>query len=266
MKNSKSRFTLGFALGCAAITFSLAVCAQAQTVTYLAKFGGPNGWAPWGSVVQATDGNFYGTTSNGGNGHGNVFRMTPGGKITSIYNFCPQTCTDGEIPQTAPILGSDGNLYGVTVLGGDVTPTSYGQGVFYRLTLAGQLTVLHDFCSVDGCPDGATPTGIIQARDGNFYGTTNYGGTAGVGTIFKISPSGQFTMLYSFCSQANCATGAGTRYFRGWCRMPRGICLALLYMPLIPTIAGPSSRSLPPINSLSCTVSVSPAESLRVRG
>jgi uncharacterized repeat protein (TIGR03803 family) len=95
----------------------------------------------------------------------------------------------------------------VTVLGGDVTPTSYGQGVFYRLTLAGQLTVLHDFCSVDGCPDGATPTGIIQARDGNFYGTTNYGGTAGVGTIFKISPSGQFTMLYSFCSQANCVDG-----------------------------------------------------------
>ena len=105
----KSLLTVALALACAAITFSLAVRAQAQTVTYLTKFGGTNGSQPWGSVVQATDGNFYGTTAFGGNGHGNVFRMTPGGKVTSIYSFCPQTtCTDGEIPETAPILGSDG--------------------------------------------------------------------------------------------------------------------------------------------------------------
>jgi len=108
MKNSKSQFTLGLALACAAITFSLAVCAQAQTVTYLAKFGGNNGSEPFGSVVQATDGNFYGTTAFGGTGYGNVFRMTPSGKITSVYNFCSQaSCTDGSLPDTTPILGSD---------------------------------------------------------------------------------------------------------------------------------------------------------------
>jgi uncharacterized repeat protein (TIGR03803 family) len=198
---------LTFALACAAITFGLAVCAQAQTVTFLAKFGGTNGSQPWGSLVQATDGNFYGTTAFGGTGHGNVFRITPAGKVTSIYSFCPQTCTDGEIPETAPILGSDGNLYGVTVSGGNVSPTSDGSGVFYRMTLAGKITVLHNFCSKANCTDGATPRGIIQASDGNFYGATNYGGTAGFGTVFKIGSTGQLTVLHSACSQTNCSDG-----------------------------------------------------------
>jgi uncharacterized repeat protein (TIGR03803 family) len=210
----KSLLTVALALACAAITLSLAVRAQAQTVTFLAKFGGTNGSQPWGSVVQATDGNFYGTTAFGGNGHGNVFRITPSGKVTSIYSFCPQTtCTDGAIPETAPILGSDGNLYGVTISGGNVSPTSFGGGVLYRLTLAGKITVLHNFCSKTNCTDGSLPRGIIQASDGNFYGATNYGGTAGVGTVFKVSPSGQLTVLHSSCSQANCDDG-------GWLDFP----------------------------------------------
>src|SRR5216684_3711185 len=109
MKNSKSQFTLGLALTCAAITFSLAVCAQAQTVTYLA--------------------NFNGTTFNGGaHSQGNVFRMTPTGKLNSIYSFCSQpNCADGQRPESAPVLGSDGNLYGVTNSGG----SSANSGVVY---------------------------------------------------------------------------------------------------------------------------------------
>src|SRR5262249_9627490 len=204
MKKSLLKLALAFA----AFTLVLAVCAQAQTVTYPAKLNGTNGWQPWGSVVQATDGNFYGTTFFGGNGHGNVFRMTPSGKITSIYSFCPQTtCTDGQYPESAPILGSDGNLYGVTISGGNATSTSFGQGVFYRMTLAGKITILHKFCSAKNCTDGATPMGITLASDGNFYGATNYGGTASVGTLFKITPSGQFTLLHTACSQANCGDG-----------------------------------------------------------
>jgi uncharacterized repeat protein (TIGR03803 family) len=199
----KSLLTLAFA----AFTFSLAVRAQAQTVTYLAKFGGNNGSEPFGSVVQATDGNFYGTTALGGNGNGNVFRMTPGGKITSLYNFCSQTnCTDGSLPDTTPILGSDGNLYGVTLTGGHMGEKFGNNGVFYRLTLGGQLTVLHDFCLVDECPDGANPPGIMQASDGNFYGVA---ATNDHSIIFKITPSGKFTTIHTFCSQANCVDGDG---------------------------------------------------------
>jgi uncharacterized repeat protein (TIGR03803 family) len=209
-RNMKSkRYSLQFVSGLA-ITLTLAVCAQAQTVSYLAKFGGKNGWEPFGSVVQATDGNFYGTTALGGNGHGNIFRMTPTGEITSIYSFCSQTnCTDGATPDTTPILGSDGNLYGVTLAGGDILAGGGGNGVFYRLTLAGQFTVLHDFCTADGCPDGGNPPGIMQASDGNFYGVALTGTGSDAGLIFKISPSGKFTTIHTFCSQTNCVDGSG---------------------------------------------------------
>ncbi len=207
MKSSKLQFTLGLAVACAAITFSLAVCAQAQTLNYFADFNGANGWEPYGSVTQATDGNFYGTTSGGiygVYGNDNVFRMTPTGEITSIFNFGSKpNCTDGTSPRTAPILGSDGNLYGVTYGGGTVCG---GDGVVYKMKLNGEVTILHTFCFA--CLDGSGPNGIILASDGNFYGTTNYGGTAGVGTIFKITPAGKYTQLYSFCSQTNCADGS----------------------------------------------------------
>jgi uncharacterized repeat protein (TIGR03803 family) len=190
-----------------ALTLSLAVRARAQTLTYLADFDGTNGYQPFGSVTQATDGNFYGTTAFGGKGYGNVFRMTPSGEVTSLYNFCSRAnCTDGATPDTSPILGSDGNLYGVTLAGGHILAGGGGNGVFYRLTLAGQFTVLHDFCSSDGCPDGGNPPGIMQASDGNFYGVA---GTEGGGIIFKISPSGKFKTIYTFCSQTNCVDGSG---------------------------------------------------------
>ena len=94
----KSLLSNSVAFACAVLTFSLAV-AQAQTVTYLAKFGGTNGTQPFGGVVQATDGNFYGTTAFGGTGSGNVYRITPSGKVSSIYSFCSQAnCADGTNP------------------------------------------------------------------------------------------------------------------------------------------------------------------------
>jgi uncharacterized repeat protein (TIGR03803 family) len=205
----KLTLILAFALAFAAITFSLAVCAEAQTVTYLAKFGGTNGNQPYGGVVQATDGNFYGTTAFGGNGNGNVFRMTPSGKVTSIYSFCSQAnCADGQTPETAPILGSDGSLYGVTLTGGRGAEGA-GAGVFYKMTLSGKITILHVFCPGSTCgTEGILPHGITLASDGNFYGTTNYGGAAGVGAIFRLTPTGTYKTLYSFCSKTNCADGS----------------------------------------------------------
>ena len=209
MKNSKVLLTLGLALACAAFTLSLGGSAQAQTLSYLADFDGTNGFQPFGGVTQGTDGNFYGTTTNGGgHGYGNVYRITPSGEITSIYDFCKRpNCADGATPESAPVLGSDGNLYGTT------NGFAYGgYGTVYKMTLSGELTTLYTFCSLAECADGSLPNALMQASDGNFYGTTNRGGSSNAGTIFKVTPSGQFTSLYSFCSLANCADGNSPVY------------------------------------------------------
>lgn len=213
MKESLLTLTLAFA----AITFSLAVRAQAQTVTFLAQFNGENGNGPFGSVIQATDGNFYGTTAAGGaHDKGQVFRMTPSGKISTIYSFCSQSnCVDGALPSTAPILGSDGNLYGAVAYGGsDSAPNAQpGSGAIYKLTLGGQIEILYTFCSSGlPCVDGQSPNRITQASDGTFYGTTPVGGTLNEGTIFRITPGGQFKLLHTFCSQANCGDGQSPRF------------------------------------------------------
>jgi uncharacterized repeat protein (TIGR03803 family) len=162
MKPYRSRFTLGLALACAAIAFNLAVCAQAQNLTYLAQF---NGAYPYGSLVQATDGNFYSAANLGTYpASDGIFQITPNGKISSIYNFCSlPNCADGQYT-TAPIVGRDGNLYGVSSGGSDYTWT----GALYRLTLDGQLTTLYTFCPKANCVGSEIPNGIIQGSDGNF--------------------------------------------------------------------------------------------------
>lgn len=213
MNGSKSLLTLARALACAAITFGLAVCAQAQTLNYLAAFNGVNGLQP-STVIQATDGNFYGTTTYGqASEYGNVLKITPAGEISTLYNFCAKPhCTDGEWPETPPILGSDGNLYGVTSGGGSDLGNAGGWGTVYRLTLGGELTILHTFCTVDPCLDGQAPAGIMQAADGNLYGTTYSAGQFNAGTLFKITTKGEFTVLHAFCSFANCADGQWPAY------------------------------------------------------
>jgi uncharacterized repeat protein (TIGR03803 family) len=196
MNGSKFLFTLGLAVAYGAILVSLTVHVQAQDVTFLAQ-------ASATSLIQATDGNLYGTGGGGLHQRGQVFRMTPDGKLTTIYSFCSQpNCADGADPFSAPVLGSDGNLYGVIAAGGH-----NDSGAFYRVTLDGQFTKLYTFCSSPGCRDGVFPTGIIQASDGNFYGTTEVGGKFNDGTIFQISPTGQFKLLYTFCSQLHCTDG-----------------------------------------------------------
>jgi uncharacterized repeat protein (TIGR03803 family) len=194
----KSLFTLGFAIVCAAITFSLAVRAQAQIVKPIAAESSLG-------MIQATDGNFYGAGGTS-NFNGGIFRMTATGEISTVYNFCSQpNCADGTQPEP-PILGSDGTLYGVAKFGGNST----GSGTFYKLTLDGNLTILYTFCPNAGCADGQYPLGVVQASDGNFYGTTELGGAAGggSGTVFRITPTGDFNLMYTFCSLANCADGA----------------------------------------------------------
>src|SRR5580698_10565729 len=125
------------------ISFTAANC-LGQTYATPASFNGTNNDSPQASLVQGSDGNFYGTTKYGGGngpsvlGSGSIFKITPGGGITTLYMFPPST------------------------------PGSYPSGK------------------------------LVQAPSGNFYGTTEFGGTLGVGTVFEINPAGTLTTLYSF--------------------------------------------------------------------
>jgi uncharacterized repeat protein (TIGR03803 family) len=204
----------------ASILFSLwlaaAIGLRAQemvTFETLVNFDETNGDHPYAALVQGTDGNFYGTTygyeggSTCGNlGCGTVFRVTPEGSLTTLYSFCSETnCVDGSKPYAGLVLGTDGSFYGTTVLGGTSAACSGGCGTVFRIAPgAGTPTTLHSF----NLTDGAAPNGtLVQATDGNFYGTTAAGGTSnacntsaaiGCGTVFKITPQGGLTSLFSF--------------------------------------------------------------------
>src|ERR1035438_8758338 len=188
-----------------------AIALPAQTLTTLYTFcsqsGCTDGANPYAELVQATNGDLYGTTQGGGTnlGYGTVFKITPGGTLTTLYSFCSQTnCTDGARPYAGLVQAANGDLYGTTNGGG-----TNGLGTVFKITPGGTLTTLYSFCSQSGCTDGAVPdAGLVQAANGNFYGTTYYGGTNKRGTVFKITPGGTLTTLYSFCSQTNCTDGA----------------------------------------------------------
>ena len=167
---------------------------------------GPNSTAPFpNTLVQGTDGNFYGTTARGGsggctNGCGTLFKMTPSGSVSTLYTF---DSTNGEIPVASLLQGADGNFYGITVDGGTGSCTypfyhATGCGTVFKITPQGSLTTIYIFDVVHG----ASPTALIKSADGNFYGTTAAGGIADgsavYGSVFKITPAGALTTLYSF--------------------------------------------------------------------
>src|SRR6267378_1166542 len=157
--------------------------AQAQMrLDVLAAFGPAGPQNPQAPLIQGTDGNFYGTTSQGGASNaGTVFQLTPAGTLTVLYTFTGGT-TDGATPNAGLIQATDGNFYGTTVNGG-----AFSTGTVFQLTPAGTLTVLHEFA---GGTDGAAPVaGLIQAADGNFYGTTTQGGASNAGTVFQLTPA-----------------------------------------------------------------------------
>jgi uncharacterized repeat protein (TIGR03803 family) len=209
-----------------------------------------DGSGPYAGLVQATDGNLYGSTTGGGSssycggGCGTVFRASPQGAVTTLYNFCSQpNCADGTFPVAAMVQAADGNLYGttsstvfrITLTGKLATLFTFSRGILpvgliqaadgnfygvtdlegagggsvFKITPTGVLTTLYTFCAQTRCTDGSGPyAGVIQAFDGNFYGTTIFGGSNGAGTVFKITPQGALTTLYSFCSQPGCLDGS----------------------------------------------------------
>ena len=146
----------------------------------------------------------WSTYFGGTYGAGTVFKITSRGTMSTVYSFCPQNnCPDGGDPDAGLVQATDGNLYGTTVAGG-----AYNAGTIFKITLGGMLTTLYSFCSQSDCSDGEQPiAGLVQATDGNFYGTTHGGGANYLGTVFKITPGGTLTSLYSFCSQSGCADG-----------------------------------------------------------
>jgi uncharacterized repeat protein (TIGR03803 family) len=157
----------------------------AQTLTTMATFNGVNGAQPT-ALIQASDGNYYGTTEDGGSGYGTIFQLTAAGTLTTIYTFSPAAGNaqlpgpDGAAP-FALTQGADGNFYGSTSLGG-TNDLPYGGGTIFKITPAGVLTTLYSFTMSDGnSPSGS----LLQASDGNFYGITTEGGSGLLGTLFQ---------------------------------------------------------------------------------
>ena len=153
--------------------------------------GGNDGGEPLAGLVQGSDGNFYGTTSQGPGIYGTVFKISASGALTTLHSF---TGLDGNNPHAALVQGSDGNLYGTTEEGG--ASGIYAQGTVFKISTNGALTRLHSFTGGNG---GGNPwAGLVQGSDGSFYGTTISGGTSNYGTVFKINASGALTTLHSF--------------------------------------------------------------------
>jgi len=169
-----------------------------EAMLYSFPPGNAGGTIPSG-LTLGTDGNFYGTTMVGGlAGVGNVFLMTPAGIVTELYSFAGPP-NDGSRPRYGVIRDSQGNLFGTTEYGGPpcAISGSVGCGTVFRLSLDGTETILHSFAG--GTNDGAYPMGgLLEDAAGNLYGVARAGGSTGNGVVFKLSPDGTETVLYSF--------------------------------------------------------------------
>ena len=160
----------------------------------------PDGLSPQAALVQGTDGNYYGTTVSGGtpsdtnvSGHGTIFEMSPAGALLQSVTVHQSNGEPGD-PRAPLIQASNGNFYGTSYEGGGDT----NAGTVFEFTPAGVVTTLHSFVGGAGNTGDRPYDGLLEGSDGNFYGTTEYGGTAELGTVFKITPSGDYTVLVNF--------------------------------------------------------------------
>ncbi len=259
---------LGFsksALVAALLFVTAAIASSAQTFTTLVNFDGTNGASPQGFALAEKDGDLYGATEGGGQyGQGLLFKLTPTGTFTPLYNFCPESgCADGSGPgglllatngefygssfgggafgygtifeftgEGAPttihsfddtdgtgfiylMQGSGGFIYGMASYGGNLAECfAPGCGTVFRIALNGeQFTLLHTFCVLTGCPDGAIPyDALAQGTDGDYYGTTwGGGGRSDGGSVFRMTPRGKLSTIYRFCTDyPACSDGRAT--------------------------------------------------------
>jgi len=162
--------------------------AGAETVLH--SFTGLDGAAPFSNLFRDSSGTLYGTALGGASGYGVVFQLSATGTMTVLHSF---TGDDGCYPQGAVIMDGKGILYGTASGCG-----SYGGGTVWKLNKRGKLIVLHNFAG--GTQDGWSPNYATLLRDkqGNLYGFTSEGGTSDAGVVYKLTSSGQLTVLYSF--------------------------------------------------------------------
>jgi uncharacterized repeat protein (TIGR03803 family) len=181
--------TCGYYLAVPGIVYKLT---PSGTLTVLHTFDLSDGGyytCPSASLTQGTDGNFYSVTYNFGNG--TVFKITPDGTFTNLHTF---SGPDGRAPYGSLVQGTDGNFYGTTLWGGAYDQGGETGGTIFRISSTGTFTMLYSF----GANEGTSSAALIQAKDGNFYGTTETGGSYGYGTIFKMTGDGTVSTLYSF--------------------------------------------------------------------
>jgi len=196
---SQSTNLLAFTLVVAAM-FSVTPPANAQTFRLLYQFrSGSDGSQPYASLILDPKGNLYGTTEvDGAFSYGTVFKVSPTGKETVLHSFTG-TGGDGANPVAPLVRDTAGNLYGTTLYGGIFGGAcrALGCGTVFKVTPAGNETVLHQFTGTAG--DGLTPwQGLVRDPAGNLYGTTYLGGAYGLGTVFKVDPTGTETVVYNF--------------------------------------------------------------------
>jgi uncharacterized repeat protein (TIGR03803 family) len=168
---------------------------RSGVLTTLANLGGDySGTNPSFGLSLGTDGEFYGTTSDGGpDSAGTIYKFTPGGVFATLYNFTSES-GDFPYPLVPPIQGVDGDFYGTTA-GGSACNSGASCGTVYAITPAGTFTELHTFDETDG---ESVFTALVQGTDGGLYGIADGGGSKGYGTFFRVSPSGKFAVLYNF--------------------------------------------------------------------
>lgn len=180
---------------------------------FCSKTSCTDGETPQAGLTIDASGNLYGTTLYGGTHHtdpnansgGTVFKVDSAGNATVLYSFCAQAnCADGYFTYAGVTLDASGNIYGTTTSGG-----ASDYGTVFKLNSAGTYSVLHNFCSQANCADGGIPeAGLIVDASGNLYGTAYAGGAKSAGTLYKLDSTGNFTVLYTFCSATNCSDGA----------------------------------------------------------
>jgi uncharacterized repeat protein (TIGR03803 family) len=201
----------------AGIIFKLTPAGVITVVYNFAGFNSPDSGYPSYSLVQGPDGNLYGITSQASDmtsSSGTVFQVTPAGAFSTIFSFCSNyggNCPNGAQPYAALTLGSDGNLYGTTLYGGanGYGNSGFGAGTVFKVSTAGNESVVYNFCAKANCTDGLNPqSSVLQGMDGNFYTTTTSGGSANHGAVLKITPAGSLTTLASLCTDGPCSTGS----------------------------------------------------------